>query len=132
MIMSLPAVNLTGGPICLNPTTEREVFVWYGVLSIALTIIISVLLGVSALVIKLRKNFNTKRTRFVKNYGLALALHYACILLGIMAAPGGSNSDYCSTAIITPFGAVLQEIASLAWMTAVVYVFRCIFACNKE
>ncbi len=116
------------GPICINPNTERESFVWALVIGGFLLGVLTILFGFAALIIKIRNTFNVRRKNWVKKYCLSLLAFLLMIGFGWLVATGGSANDYCRTAQSSIQGSFFMGLAGLAGLAAFVSLLGFIFS----
>lgn len=128
----LNSLNLFAGPLCLNPNTEKESFVWGLVIGAFLLGLLSVLFGLAALVIKLRRTLNPRRILWAKRYGLSIAAFFLLMGLGWLVGTGGTADDYCHTAKTSAQGGFLALIAVVAVFVALVSFLGFIFSFSPK
>jgi cytochrome bd-type quinol oxidase subunit 2 len=124
----LSLFTLFAGEICLNPHTERDSFIWGLAIGIFLLVLLSILLGMSALVIKVRHTINPRRKQWVKRYRLSSLVFLLFMGLGWVLGTGGTTNDYCKTAKSSIQGNALLFLAVIAGLAALISLFGFIFS----
>lgn len=123
---------LFAGPVCFNPNTEKEAFAWGLALGALLLGILSVVFGLTALVVKLRQTFNPGRKRWAKRYGLSILAFFLLMGLGWLIGSSDSANDYCRSAESSLPGNALLFLAVIAGLTALVSCFGYIFSFTRK
>lgn len=126
------SLSLFAGPICINPTTERESFVWGMFIGGFLLGVLSILFGLTALIVKLRHSFNPSRKRWAKRYAYSIAAFFLLMGFGWLIATGGPGDDYCRTAQSSIQGNLMLILAVLASLVTVVSFFGFMFSFIKK
>ncbi len=127
-----PNLSIFAGPICINPTTERESFVWSLVIGVFLLGFLSIIFGLAVLIVKARRTLHAKRVRWIKGYIYSLLTFFGLLGLGWLTATGGTGDDYCRTAESSPQGSALFAMALLAGLAAFCSLIGFIFSFQKK
>lgn len=119
------------GPICFNPNTESETFVWYAILGGLTFTVLSLILGIAVLIVKIRKTSGPTRASLLRGYGFSVLVFFLLASFGWSTGNKMSDTDVCRSAIPSIHGTIIGFLMLLTVFTSILFTLAYMLPENK-